>query len=82
MDRFVHTGAITQACTGQQTDAACDGACFVTQNITEDIVGEDYVKLFGVEDKLHCFMDKEGNILNMKKAYPDFYAAIAAEVQA
>ena len=30
----------------------------------------------------HCFMDREGNILNMKKAYPDFYAALAAEVQA
>ena len=29
----------------------------------------------------HCFMDREGNILNMKKAYPDFYAAVAAEVQ-
>ena len=30
----------------------------------------------------HCFMDREGNILNVKKAYPDFYAAVAAEVQA
>lgn len=30
----------------------------------------------------HCFMDREGNILNMKKAYPDFYANLAAEVQA
>ena len=29
----------------------------------------------------HCFMDREGNILNMKKAYPDFYAAVAGEVQ-
>ena len=29
----------------------------------------------------HCFMDREGNILNVKKAYPDFYAAVAAEVQ-
>ena len=30
----------------------------------------------------HCFMDREGSILNMKKAYPDFYANLAAEVQA
>lgn len=29
----------------------------------------------------HCFMDREGNILNMKKAYPDFYAAVKTEVQ-
>ena len=29
----------------------------------------------------HCFMDREGNILNMKKSYPNFYAAVKAEVQ-
>ena len=30
----------------------------------------------------HCFMDGEGRIINMKKEYPEVYAALAGQVQA
>ena len=49
MDGLVHAGAITKGSTGQQADGAGNGASFVTQNITENIIGQNNVELLGVQ---------------------------------
>ena len=42
--------------------------------------GEGHLLFNGKSE--NCFTDGEGNILNMKKAYPDFHTALAAQLEA
>ena len=49
MDGLVHAGAVAKGSAGQQADGAGDGASFVTQNVAEDVVGQDNIKLLRVQ---------------------------------